>query len=295
VTVQHALSVDVEDWFQVLNMADRIDRRDWDRLALRCGEATQRLLDCFDRRQVKATFFFLGWIGERLPGLGRAVRDAGHEIGSHGYDHRMLWDLGPEGFAADLARTAQILRAAAGVEPRVFRACTWSITARTPWAVDALLAAGVTVDSSVFPVRHPDYGVPRAPDTPYRLCGAGGELLELPPLCWSVLGRRLPVGGGGYLRLFPLALVRRGLRQKQALGAPGCIYLHPWEVDPQQPRQRLPWLRGFRHYVNLHRTLGKLDRLLVEFPFTTVSGALAQFGDSWRSKLPAYRASELLA
>jgi polysaccharide deacetylase family protein (PEP-CTERM system associated) len=181
----------------------------------------------------------------------------------------------------------------------VFRACTWSITARTPWAIDELLAQGFTVDSSIFPVRHPDYGVRRAPSRPYRLLGSAGELLELPPLCLEVLGRRLPVGGGGYLRLFPRSLLAFGLRQKARAGVPGCVYLHPWEVDPDQPRQRLGWFRGFRHYVNLHRTLPKLDRLLAEFPFTTVSAALqqasTQSGDNWRAKLPALRASELLS
>lgn len=294
-TLAHALSVDVEDWFQVLNMAHVIDRRQWESLPLRCGDSTRRLLDLFARRGVKATFFCLGWIAERLPDLVREVHAAGHEIGSHGYDHRLLPELGRQGFADDLARTSAILRGITGEAPRAFRACTWSITAKTPWAIDELLRAGFTVDSSIQPVRHPDYGVPRAPTLPYRLLGEGGELLELPPLTWDVLGRHVPVGGGGYLRLFPLALLRAGLRQKERAGAPGCLYLHPWEVDPEQPRQRLGGLRAFRHYVNLHRTLDKLDALLRERPFTTVSAALAQGSASWLAKLPAYRASELLA
>lgn len=293
-TIAHALSVDVEDWFQVLNMAHVIDRSQWDAFPLRCGDATRRLLDLFDRRNAKATFFFLGWIAERLPELVREVRAAGHEIGSHGYDHRLLPDLGREGFAADLARTTAILEGITGERPRAFRACTWSITGRTPWAIDELLQAGFAVDSSIQPVAHPDYGVPRAPTRPYRLQGSRGELLELPPLTWDLFGRHLPVGGGGYLRLFPLALLRAGLRQKERAGAPGCLYLHPWEVDPEQPRQRLGGLRAFRHYVNLKRTLGKLDTLLRERPFVGVSAALAQGNASWLAKLPALRASELL-
>jgi polysaccharide deacetylase family protein (PEP-CTERM system associated) len=290
----HALSVDVEDWFQVLNMAHVVDRADWDRFELRCGDSTRRLLDLFAKRSAHATFFFLGWIAERLPDLVREVAAAGHEIGSHGYDHRLLDDLGRDGFAADLARTAAILQGITGERPRAFRACTWSVSARTPWAIDVLLDAGIALDSSIQPVRHPDYGVPGAPGTPYRLQGAQGELLELPPLCWDVLGRRVPVGGGGYLRLFPLALLRAGLRQKERLGVPGCIYLHPWEVDPDQPRQRLGGLRGFRHYVNLHKTAAKLDRLLQEHRFAGLEQAVAQRDPSWRAKLPAYRASELL-
>jgi polysaccharide deacetylase family protein (PEP-CTERM system associated) len=294
-TVAHALSVDVEDWFQVLNMAHVIDRAQWETLPLRCGDSTRALLDLFAKRGARATFFFLGWIAERLPELVREVHAAGHEVGSHGYDHRLLPDLGQQGFAADLARTTTILRGITGEAPRAFRAGTWSIGARPPGAVDELLRAGFAVDSSIQPVRHPDYGVPSAPTLPYRLQGEHGELLELPPLTWDVLGRHLPVGGGGYLRLFPLALLRAGLRQKERAGAPGCLYLHPWEVDPGQPRQRLGGLRGFRHYVNLHRTFGKLDALLRERPFTTVSRSLAQGSASWMAKLPALRASELLA
>ncbi|MBL8724734.1 MAG: DUF3473 domain-containing protein [Planctomycetes bacterium] len=293
-TLAHALSVDVEDWFQVLNMAHVVPRAEWDRLPLRCGDAMRRLLDQFDRRQAKATFFFLGWIAERLPDLVRDVVSAGHELGSHGYDHRLLPDLGREGFRADLERTAVILEQIAGVRPQAFRACTWSIGRRTPWAIAELLRAGIRVDSSIQPVRHPDYGVPGAPTTPYRLQDETGELLEFPPLTLDLLGRHLPVGGGGYLRLFPLLLLRAGLRQKERQGVPGCIYLHPWEVDPGQPRQRLGGLRGFRHYVNLARTEAKLDRLLAEFPFTSLGAALAQRPDSWRAKLPAYRARELL-
>ncbi|MCA8949153.1 MAG: DUF3473 domain-containing protein [Planctomycetes bacterium] len=294
-SIAHALSVDVEDWFQVLNMAHVIDRADWARFELRCGDSTRRLLELFDRRGAKATFFFLGWIAERLPDLVREVAAAGHEIGSHGYDHRVLPDLGREGFRADLERTAAILAALSGERPRAFRACTWSVGKRTPWAIDELLAAGIELDSSIQPVRHPDYGVPGAPTRPYRLVGENGaELLEFPPLTWDVLGRHLPVGGGGYLRLLPLALLRAGLRQKERLGVPGCLYLHPWEVDPDQPRQPLGGLRGFRHYVNLRRTLGKLDRLLERFEFVGLAAALAQRGSSWRAKLPAYRAAELV-
>lgn len=270
----HALSVDVEDWFQVLNMASTIDRAQWNVLALRCGDSTKRLLDLFARRNVRATFFFLGWIAERLPELVCAVRDAGHEIGSHGYDHRCLDDLGEAGFVADLERTEQALAMTANVRPTSFRACTWSITARTPWAPKVLVERGYRIDSSIFPIRHPDYGVPGAPSQPYVLAVAGGELIEVPPLTLSLLGRRLPVGGGGYLRLFPLAFLRAGLRAAARSGWPGCVYLHPWEIDSEQPRQKLGGLRGFRHYVNLRHTLGKLDRLLAEFRFVGLGQAM---------------------
>lgn len=293
-TPSHGLSVDVEDWFQVLNMAHVIDRADWDAFELRCGDSTRRLLDLFARRSATATFFFLGWVAERLPELVAEVAAAGHEIGSHGYDHRVLPDLGREGFAEDLRRTAAVIEDLTGARPRAFRACTWSIGKRTPWAIDELLTAGITLDSSIQPVRHPDYGVPGAPTTPYRLTGSDGELLEFPPLTWDVLGRHLPVGGGGYLRLFPLALIRAGLRQKERLGVPGCLYLHPWEVDPGQPRRALGGLRGFRHYVNLKRTHGKLDRLLQQFRFVGLTQALQERGEALRAGLPTFRAADLL-
>lgn len=293
-SLPHALSVDVEDWFQVLNMAHLIGRERWEGFELRCRDSTRRLLDLFAQRNAKATFFCLGWIAERLPDLVRDIVAAGHELGSHGYDHRLLPELGADGFAQDLRRTADILRSASGAEVRQFRACTWSISRRTPWAIDALLDAGIAIDSSIQPVRHPDYGVPGAPTLPYRLRGQRGELVELPPLTWDVLGRHVPVGGGGYLRLLPLWLLRAGLRQKERLGVPGCIYLHPWEVDPEQPRQRLGGLRGFRHYVNLDRTLHKLDRLLREFPFVGIEAALAARGPQFVARLPVHEAQALL-
>lgn len=277
-TTVHALSVDVEDWFQVLNMQGLIDRADWDRHALRCEESTGRILDLLDRHGARATFFFLGWIAERLPGLVRRVAEAGHEIGSHGYDHRVLDELGRRGFEEDLARTERILEDVGGQRPRSFRACTWSVGRRTAWAIDVLATRGYVLDSSIYPVRHPDYGVPGAPTSPYRIRAAGRTLLEFPPLTYEVLGRRLPVGGGGYLRLFPLGLLRRGLRQQERRGWPGCVYLHPWEVDPGQPRQPLGGVRGFRHYVNLGRTLPKLERLLAEFRFEGLGTALAAVG-----------------
>ncbi|MEM7201828.1 MAG: XrtA system polysaccharide deacetylase [Planctomycetota bacterium] len=289
--MQHALSIDVEDWFQVLNMRGVIDRADWDEHALRCGDATKRILEVLARHDARATFFFLGWIAERLPELVREVVAAGHEVGSHGYDHKLLQELGPDGFAEDLARTEAILEPLAGVRPSVFRACTWSITSRTAWAVGTLAARGYVLDSSIFPIAHPDYGVPTAPERPYRLQIGDRELLEFPPLVWRTLGRRLPVGGGGYLRLFPRWFMERGLAQSERDGWPGCVYLHPWEVDPEQPRQDLGGVRGFRHYVNLSKTLPKLDRLLASHAFVGLTEALAPV----QARLPTVSSDAILA
>ena len=274
-TVAHALSVDVEDWFQVLNLKDHVDRAEWEGFELRCGDSTRRFLDLCEKHDARATFFFLGWIAERLPDLVREVAAAGHEIASHGYDHRVLGELGEDGFRADLERTERILEDLTGQRPRAFRACTWSITRGTEWAPRVLRERGYELDSSIQPVVHPDYGIPGAPTRPYRIATPAGELVEFPPLTWQVAGRRIPVGGGGYLRLFPVWMFRRALRQAEREGWPGCLYLHPWELDPGQPRYPVKGLRGFRHYVNLRRTGEKLGRLMGEFRFRGLSEALA--------------------
>jgi polysaccharide deacetylase family protein (PEP-CTERM system associated) len=278
--VKHALSVDVEDWFMVLNFQDQIDRSEWEQIHLRVGDSTRRLLDLLTLRETKATFFFLGWVAERLPDLVKEIYDAGHEIGSHGYDHRPLYVLTKETFRKEVKRTEKILRDITGEPTTLFRAASWSVTRRTPWAVGVLMDEGLVLDSSIFPIRHPDYGVRGAPTHPYRLVQDGRRLAEFPPLTLSLLGRRLPVGGGGYLRLFPLRLLKMGLRQQERRGWPGCVYLHPWEVDPEQPRRRASSsLRTFRHYVNLDKTLPKLDRLLQYRQFVGLEAALKQVGD----------------
>ncbi len=288
----HALSIDVEDWFQVLNMQDSISRDDWDDLELRCGDSTRRILELLEKHGARATFFFLGWIAERLPDLVLEVRQAGHEIGSHGYDHRVLGEFDAAGFDEDIARTEAILEGITGERPRSFRACTWSIMRDTRWALPILVSRGYTLDSSIFPVAHPDYGVPGAPSDPYRLKLPDGELIEFPPLTIGFLGRRLPVGGGGYLRLFPLSVLKRALRKQEAKGFPGLVYLHPWEVDPDQPRQKLGRIRGFRHYVNLRSTARKLDRLLAEFQFAGLEASLRDSA-SCSDRLPAIAEGEL--
>ncbi len=290
--MKHALSIDVEDYFQVLNMSKIIDRSEWDTIQLRCGDSTKRVLEVLDRREAKATFFFLGWIAERLPELVQEVQSAGHEIGSHGYDHRVLHDLGEEAFKAELQQTNNILRDITGNNPTMFRACTWSVTKRTPWALDALVEAGFAIDSSIYPVQHPDYGVRGAPHYPYRIQTDSGHILEFPPLTMDAFGYRLPVGGGGYMRLFPSWLLRKGLRQHEKAGWPGCIYLHPWELDPDQPRQNLGGLRRFRHYVNLSRTAAKLDGLCRSHCFVGLQEALTQ-KESMLSTVTATSAKEL--
>lgn len=280
----HALTLDVEDYFQVLNLAEFCPREKWDDYELRCPDSTRRFLDVLDDFDTKATFFCLGWIAERAPEMIREIVDRGHELASHGWDHQLLPALGEKGFREDCRRTKALLEDLGGVTVDSFRACTWSITSRTPWALPILVETGFTRDSSIHPIRHPDYGVPDAPLGPHLLHPNGaGELFELPPLVGDVLGRRLPLGGGGYLRLFPIRWISRALRARERRGEPSCIYLHPWELDPDQPRFGVGGLRGFRHYVNLRKTEPKLRHLLAQHRFTT----LRDVERTWRASRDA--------
>ncbi|MCA8970364.1 MAG: DUF3473 domain-containing protein [Planctomycetes bacterium] len=281
--VAHALTLDVEDYFQVLNLAAHCPRDRWDDYELRCPDSTRRFLDILDEVSVRATFFCLGWIAERSPDLIQEIVQRGHELASHGYDHKLLPDLGADGFREDCRKTREILERIGGTKVRSFRACTWSITAKTPWALPILVEEGYTRDSSIHPVRHPDYGVPDAPLGPHLLHPDGkGELFELPPLVADAFGKRLPLGGGGYLRLFPVRLISRALRGRERRSEPSCIYLHPWELDPEQPRFGVGGLRGFRHYVGLEKTADKLRWLLTRHRFTT----LENVERTWRETQP---------
>lgn len=278
--VAHALTLDVEDYFQVLNLASFCPRERWDDYELRCPDSTRRFLDLLEQYDAKATFFTLGWIAERAPDLIREIVERGHELASHGWDHQLLPDLGEDGFHEDCVRTKALLEELGGTKVESFRACTWSITDRTPWALRILTETGFTRDSSIHPIRHPDYGMPEAPLGPHILQPDGEtELFELPPLVGDVFGKRMPLGGGGYLRLFPVRWISRALRAREARGEPSCIYLHPWELDPEQPRYSVGGLRGFRHYVGLRKTEAKLRYLLKRHRFVT----LADVERDWRA------------
>jgi len=261
--VQNLLSIDLEDWFCVSNFDAFIPREAWDACELRVVESTRRLLELFDRRGVKATFFVLGWIAERVPDLIREVADAGHEIACHGYAHHRLALLDPASFDADLTRALAILRPLSSAPVCGYRAPSFSLTEATTWAIPVLRRHGITWDSSIFPFGgHPEYGIADAPLEPYWL---DEGLLELPMTCIEVGGRRLPCTGGGYFRLYPYALSRQLVARCNAAGRPVIFYAHPWEFDPDQPRMPLPPVKRFRHYNNLGSTLRRLDRLLGDF------------------------------
>ena len=275
--VLNAMTVDVEDWFQVSAWDDVYSRKDWPSMEWRVVESTKRLLELFHDEGIRATFFTLGCVAERFPQLIADMVAAGHELASHGYEHHRVYTMDAERFRADLARAKEALQAAADVPIDGFRAPSFSISATSLWAFDVLREEGYRYSSSVFPVRHDHYGLPRFPREPVRLMGDGEESLwELPMTTWRVLGRNLPVAGGGWMRALPPAVVRRGIRSVNRAGHPAITYLHPWEVDPDQPRVQGGSRKArFRHYLNLHKTLPRLQRLIRSFRFGTVSEVLA--------------------
>jgi polysaccharide deacetylase family protein (PEP-CTERM system associated) len=263
--VVNALSVDVEDYFQVQALEAVFPRGSWDNCELRVERNTERLLALFEEAGVKATFFTLGWVAKRAPALVRRIAEAGHEVASHGDAHERVDSLGPERFRADIARARRTLEDAGGVPVRGYRAPTFSVGPHTPWAWPILEEEGYAYSSSVYPVRRDLYGDPDAPLSPYRPHGVQA-LMEIPISAARLGGRTWPCGGGGYFRLLPYALSRLAIARVNADGGrPAVFYLHPWEIDPGQPRVRgAPWKSRLRHYLNLSRTEPRLRRLLRE-------------------------------
>ena len=277
--VLHALSFDVEEYFQVANLRHHFSIEDWERVPSRVHVGMDAILGALERHGARATFFFLGWIAERHPDLVRRCLDGGHEIASHGYEHRFLQELGSrENLVRDLERTEAALIAAGAPRPIGFRASTFTLTRATWWAFDVLVERGYRYDSSVHPVHHPVYGVPDFEPGISAVAAAGGEILELPVATLPFLGRNLPVGGGGYFRLLPGAVTRAAVRSLARRGRAAVLYLHPWEFDPAQPRVPAPWLKRFRHYLNLERTLPRLEALLAEHRFGTLAEVLESRG-----------------
>ncbi|QEG26616.1 Peptidoglycan-N-acetylglucosamine deacetylase [Gemmata obscuriglobus] len=270
-------SFDIEEHFRIeaavgLNCPAEL-RADY---ATRMEAATRRLLAQLAEAQVLATFFVVGEIARSHPGLVRDIHAAGHEVGSHSWDHRRVHRFTPASFRDDLRASKDALEQVTGAPVFGFRAPTFSVMRETGWAVDALADCGFVYDSSIFPVRHDRYGVPDAPRGPFVAQGAAGEILELPPLTYRVGGVNLPVAGGGYFRLFPLAVMRAGLRQAARAAGPnvGMLYFHPWEFDPGQPRLPLKRLSRWRTYVGVDRTTARLASLLRAFPFTRAIDAV---------------------
>lgn len=263
--MRNALTVDVEDYFQVQAFAGSIDEADWPSLPARVEANTNRVLDLFAAHDARATFFILGWVAERYPALLRRMVAEGHEVASHGLRHTRVFDQTPEEFAEDAGTAKKLLEDLSGVPVRGYRAASFSIDATTPWAHDVLAGAGYEYSSSIYPIRHDHYGMPGAER--FSFLAGEGRLTEIPVTTVRVGGRQMPCGGGGYFRLLPYAWFRWAWRRVNTQDRqPSMLYFHPWEIDPDQPRQKgVPLKSRFRHYVNLSRMEGKLSRALQDF------------------------------
>ena len=270
----HALSFDVEEDFQVANLRESFPEASWGEVPSRLDVGMEAIFGALERHDARATFFFLGWVAERRPDWVRRCVDAGHEVASHGWRHAFLGELGPEELDEDLARTEAALAAAGAPLPRGFRASTFTLTRETWWAVDVIARRGYRYDSSIHPIRHPVYGIPDFDPGISRLDAGDGELWEFPVSTWRALGRNWPFGGGGYFRLLPGWVTRAAVRGLERRGRPASLYLHPWEFDSEQPRVAAGWSKSFRHYLNLDKTLPRLERLLGEFRFGTLEEVL---------------------
>jgi polysaccharide deacetylase family protein (PEP-CTERM system associated) len=264
--MRNALSVDVEDWFQVGAFETTIDKASWDNRLHRVERNTDAVMALFDEAGVKATFFTLGWVATRYPALIRRIAEAGHEVASHGWDHLRVFRMTPEQFADDLRRARFALEDATGSVITGYRAPSFSIDLRTPWAHDVLAEAGYAYSSSVAPVPHDHYGWPEAPRFAFRPI-ENSDLIELPVTTVQLGQRNFAAGGGGFFRLFPYRLSQWAIRRVNRHDRrPAIFYFHPWEIDPDQPRVRdAPLKSRLRHYSNLDRMAGKLKRLLRDF------------------------------
>jgi polysaccharide deacetylase family protein (PEP-CTERM system associated) len=279
-SVVNAFSIDVEDYFQVAALAPAVPRESWPTREYRVERNTDVILNLLAERGIRGTFFILGWCAERSPELIRRIAGAGHEIACHGFSHRLIYEQTPEDFREEARRSKHFLEDTIGAPVTGYRAASLSITKRSLWALDALIDLGFEYDSSVFPIRHDRYGIPGASrDIGPITAPSGRTIVEFPMSAASFAGVRVPVSGGGYFRLLPYAVTRAGLKQiNERIGQPFTFYLHPWEVDPGQPRVRVKAFSRFRHYNNLHKCEGRLRRLLGEFQFSTMRDVLESRG-----------------
>jgi polysaccharide deacetylase family protein (PEP-CTERM system associated) len=271
VTPRHFFTVDVEEYFHVSALESTVSRADWEVLPSRVDGSVDLLLDLLARHDAHGTFFVLGWLARRRPAIVRRIADAGHEIASHSFWHRRVSRISRDEFRAEARDSKAALEDVVGAPVYGFRAPTFSIRPGLEWAFDILLEEGYRYDSSLFPIRRPDYGYPGAPAAPHLIRRGAGVLLELPLATTTMFAIRVPAAGGAYLRQLPYALVRRAFREHTDRGLPGMFYIHPWELDPGQPHLPAPIVSRLRHYRGLARTQPRLERLLAEFRFTSVA------------------------
>lgn len=269
------LSIDVEDYFHPSELESAAPRDTWSRHTPRVAESTKRILDLLARYDTRATFFVLGWVAEREPALLRDITAAGHEIGCHSHFHRLIYRMTPAEFREDTLRAVAAIGDACGLRPTAYRAPSYSITRDSTWAFDVLAGCGFTHDSSVYPIRHDRYGIPGFPRFSHRIPTPSGSLHEVPPATIGLpSGRIVPVGGGGYLRLLPYRFTAAGIRRLNHVETqPACLYVHPWEFDPEQPRLARDAVARLRTYTGISGMAAKLERLLREFRFAPLAEA----------------------
>jgi polysaccharide deacetylase family protein (PEP-CTERM system associated) len=286
VATEHVFTVDVEDYFQVYAFEGVVDRSAWDGYPSRVVRNTEIILELLARHDARGTFFTLGWVADKHPDIVRRIADAGHEIASHGWWHRKITSLTPDQFREDAHSSRAILEQVSGHPVMGYRAPSFSITPGNEWAFDVLLETGYRYDSSLFPISRSNYGYPSTPPLPHLIHRASGDIMEFPLTTTRILGKRVPAAGGGYLRHFPYSIIRKAFREKDRSGIPGVFYIHPWEIDEDQPHMPVPWLTSVRHYRNISKVLPRLDRLLREFKFTSIAQRLAGDGKWFRANAP---------
>ena len=264
---KNCLTFDIEEHFQVSAFDTPSRRRQWEGLESRVEANTDKILGLLAERNVRATFFVLGWVAERHPQVVRAIARQGHEIASHGYAHKLITSQTPDQFRSDIRKAKDILEELSGSRVLGYRAPSFTITPKTLWALPILVEEGYAYDASIFPIHHDRYGMPGANPLPHRLQTESGSIWEMPPSTLEMAGVRVPIAGGGYFRLFPYPVLRRCLKTAEAQAGPLVMYLHPWELDPEQPRMEGPLVSRFRHYVNLDKTTSRFLQLLDDFAF----------------------------
>lgn len=271
---KHFFTVDVEEYFQVYALSSVVSREDWDRYPRRLSHSMPRILEQLARHDAKGTFFILGWVAQHSPDIVRAIAAAGHEIASHGFWHQRVTTLSPSEFREDIRASKSALEDVSGNSVTGYRAPSFSIVPGYEWAFDALLEEGYRYDSSLFPIHRRAYGYPGAPRVPHIIQRPAGQIIEIPLATTRIAGLTLPAAGGAYLRQLPFWLTQRAFTEASARGVPATFYLHPWEIDPGQPSISVGYVTRMRHYRGLGGMLGRVERLLQRFRFTTIASYL---------------------
>ncbi len=271
----NALTIDVEDWFHASVFNDKISQKQWDKCESRVVCNVCKILHILRTRNVKATFFVLGWVAEKYPEIVQMIQWEGHELSTHGYAHKLIYKQTPKEFEEDVKSSIEIIESQTGTRVVGYRAPSYSIIDETFWAYEVIYDLGIMYDSSIFPIKHDIYGVPFAPRFPYKIdLDNGREIYEFPLSTIKYLGKNFPIAGGGYFRLFPYWFIKRGIKKLNASGKPVIVYFHPWELDPDFPRLKLGFTKNFRTYCNLMLTEEKLKQLINDFNFAPVCNVL---------------------